>query len=158
MGFSKHFIFSLVAIYVFEFCWYDFFLQNLSFLVVGQFEVKFCLNLMFWVFELVTIWVLTFVTIQVFELSWFEFLCFVTLKIFCGYFLNFGFLTILVDFGQYSVFFLVLSQFQFLSFVTIWVLTHFEFLSFVAIWFYKFCHNLNFLNFVFAFLVLDFLT
>ena len=38
----------------------------------------------------------------------------------------------------------VLSQFEFLSFVIIWVVSKFEFLSFFTIWVFEFCHNFRF--------------
>ena len=61
--------------------------------------------------------------------------------------LNLTFFTIWVFFVVVAIwFFLGLSQFKFLSFVTIWVLSQFEFLSLFRTWVFEFSHNLGFVK------------
>ena len=58
-----------------------------------------------------------------------------------------SFVTILVFEFCHKLSSWVLSQFEFLSFVTIWffwVSSQFEFLSFITIWVFEFYHNLSF--------------
>ena len=159
---------NFVTIWVFQFChnlssWvWDLSLFELEFFyqtwVLSQIELchsltfvtiwvrlqfYFCQNSSFATIRAVTIWVFEFChTLSFWVLSQFEFfLNFVTIWVW-------RYVTILVSKFHHnlSLIFFILSQFEFLSFITVWVFLvswQFVFLSFIAIWFFEFDHNLS---------------